>query len=87
MARVSDIALDDDGRIVAVELGAAALVRRLGLRRLGARLDAERVAWERLGPARGHPGALQLRDGGPIEHVHRHRHRFPVMRSRGRAPL
>lgn len=60
LSRVSDVLMDrlGDGRlgIAAVEVGSAALLRRLGLRRLGERLPVRAVDWRdlHLTSARGH---------------------------------
>lgn len=72
LARVGDVELaEDEGflRAVAVDVGASAILRRLGLRRLARRLEPEAVDWRdlHLVSARGH--ALQL--DAPAAAVHR----------------
>jgi len=50
-ARVGDVDLDrEDGllRVVAVDVGVAPLLRRLGLRRISRRVPAEAVGWKDL---------------------------------------
>jgi sporulation protein YlmC with PRC-barrel domain len=71
LARVGDVALDQRGtelRIVAVDVGLGAVVRRLGLRRLAARLSSEMIAWDALHFATGRGHALQL--ASPAAAVH-----------------
>jgi sporulation protein YlmC with PRC-barrel domain len=72
LARVGDVELaEDEGylRAVAVDVGASAIVRRLGLRRLARRIEPQAVDWRdlHLASARGH--ALQL--DTPAAAVHR----------------
>ncbi len=64
LVRVGDVALERDRgalRLAGVEIGKAAVLRRLGLRRLGRRAGSELVDWRdlHLTSRRGH--ALQLR--------------------------
>jgi sporulation protein YlmC with PRC-barrel domain len=71
LARVGDIALDQRGtelRIVAVDVGLAAVVRRLGLRRVAAHLPDEMIAWDALHFATGRGHELQL--ASPAAAVH-----------------
>jgi sporulation protein YlmC with PRC-barrel domain len=71
LARVGDIALDQHGidlRVVAVDVGLGSVVRRLGLRRLAARLPSEMIAWDALHVAAGRAHALQL--ASPAAAVH-----------------
>jgi sporulation protein YlmC with PRC-barrel domain len=71
LARVGDIALDQRGtelRIVAVDVGPAAVVRRLGLRRVAGHLPDEMIAWDALHVATGRGHELQL--ASPAAAVH-----------------
>jgi CBS domain-containing protein len=72
VVRVADVALERCGgelRVAGVDVGAGALLRRLGLRRLGARCRTQAIAWDALHPAsvRGHLLALDT----PGAAVHR----------------
>ena len=72
LRRVGDVELDeDDGelRLVAVDVGAAALARRLGLHALARRLRSRTVDWQRLHVVARPAHALQL--GAPAAAVHR----------------
>ncbi|HET8758633.1 MAG TPA: PRC-barrel domain-containing protein [Solirubrobacteraceae bacterium] len=71
LARVGDIVLDQRGtelRAVAVDVGLAPVVRRLGLRRVAARLPSEMIAWDALHCATGRGHELQL--ASPAAAVH-----------------
>ncbi len=64
MARVGDVdlALTAEGlRVVAVDVGWRAILRRLGLRRLARRASRDAIDWETLHVAAGRAHALQLR--------------------------
>jgi sporulation protein YlmC with PRC-barrel domain len=72
LVRVGDVALDEtDGalRLRGVEIGKAAVLRRLGLRRLGRRLDSELVDWRELHVTSGRAHKIQL--GTSAARVHR----------------
>jgi hypothetical protein len=80
LARVGDVLLaggDERLLLVAVEIGRASLLRRLGLGRIAVRLDHEVIAWEHLHPAsaRGHllaldaPGAVERLDEEQLQAV------------------
>jgi len=72
LARVGDVELDrEDGllRLVAVDVGAAPLLRRLGLRRIARRVRREAVDWKDLHVAGGRGHALQAR--APKAALHR----------------
>lgn len=72
MSRVADVILELDGgtlRVAAVETGAAGILRRLGLRRLGSRLRPTLVDWVDLHLLSGPGHALQL--AAPTAAVHR----------------
>jgi sporulation protein YlmC with PRC-barrel domain/CBS domain-containing protein len=74
VVRVGDVDLDRrDGalRVVAVEVGWAALLRRLGLRRLADRVSPESIAWQDVHLASGRAHALLL--STPSAAVHRMR--------------
>jgi sporulation protein YlmC with PRC-barrel domain len=63
LVRVGDVALEQDDhalRFVGVEIGKAAVLRRLGLRRLARRAGSELVDWRDLHLASGRGHALQL---------------------------
>jgi hypothetical protein len=63
LTRVGDVILGpaaDRLEVVAVEIGRAVVLRRLGLRRLARRSARESIAWEHLHPASGHAHALAL---------------------------
>ncbi len=63
LVRAGDVALSaDDGvlRLVGVEIGRAAVLRRLGLRRLARRTESQLVDWRELHLASGRGHALQL---------------------------
>jgi sporulation protein YlmC with PRC-barrel domain len=63
LIRVGDVALEQDEaalRLAGVEIGAAAVLRRLGLRRLARRAGSELVDWRDLHPTSGRAHALQL---------------------------
>jgi sporulation protein YlmC with PRC-barrel domain len=89
LARVGDVLLALDGRalrVVAVDLGLAGVLRRLGARRLAGHLAEDRLAWPdlHLAGARGH--RLQLRAPAaavhhlPPEDLHHVLRRLPVQR-------
>ncbi len=64
MARVGDVdlAVGGDGlRVVAVDVGWRAILRRLGLRRLAHRASRDAIDWQSLHVAAGRAHALQLR--------------------------
>jgi CBS domain-containing protein len=72
IARVGDVELTREGselRIVAVDIGLAAVLRRLRLRRLARRLSADALPWDELHLASGRGHQLQLRT--PSAAVHR----------------
>lgn len=63
LSRVSDVLLADEGgtfTVVAVDLGLGALLRRLGLARLGDRLEPVLVAWNDLHLASARAHRVQL---------------------------
>ena len=69
LSRVSDVLLADDGgalMVVAVDLGLGALLRRVGLARLGDRMEPVLVAWKdlHLASARGHTVQLATATDG-----------------------
>jgi len=71
LVRAGDVALSaDDGvlRLVGVEIGRAAVLRRLGLRRLARRTESQLVDWRELHLASGRGHALQL--STPAARVH-----------------
>ena len=64
LVRVGDVALERDRdalRLVGVEIGKAAVLRRLGLRGLGERAGSELVDWRDLHLTSGRGHSLQLR--------------------------
>jgi sporulation protein YlmC with PRC-barrel domain len=72
VSRVADVILELDRgtlRVAAVETGAAGILRRLGLRRLAARLQPALVDWSDLHLLSGPGHALQL--AAPAAAVHR----------------
>ena len=72
LSRVADVILELDGatlRVAAVETGAAGILRRLGLRRLAARLQPALVGWGDLHLLSGPGHGLQL--AAPAAAVHR----------------
>ena len=72
LSRVADVILELDGailRVAAVETGAAGILRRLGLRRVAARLHPALVRWGDLHLLSGPGHALQL--AAPAAAVHR----------------
>lgn len=72
LARVGDVELDrEDGllRVVAVDVGASPLLRRLGLRRTARRVRVEAVDWKDLHVMGGRGHALQA--GAPNAALHR----------------
>jgi sporulation protein YlmC with PRC-barrel domain len=63
LTRVEDVLLERDGpslRVVAVEVGTGAALRRLGLARLAARLTTHIVPWDALHITSGRGHALQV---------------------------
>jgi sporulation protein YlmC with PRC-barrel domain len=75
LSRVSDVLLADDGdalAVVAVDLGLGALLRRLGLARLGDRMEPVLVAWNdlHLASPRGHRVQLTTSTDG-MRHLDR----------------
>jgi sporulation protein YlmC with PRC-barrel domain/CBS domain-containing protein len=72
VARVGDVELvreDGELRAVAVEIGLASVVRRLGLRRLARRVHFDAIAWDDIHLASGPGHQLQL--SSPAAAVHR----------------
>jgi sporulation protein YlmC with PRC-barrel domain len=72
LARVGDIDLASHEsvlRAIAVEVGVAPVLRRLGLRRLARRLPSESIAWDELHLASGPGHLVQL--ASPCAAVHR----------------
>jgi CBS domain-containing protein/sporulation protein YlmC with PRC-barrel domain len=72
VARIGDVQLAREGqalRVVAVDIGRAALARRLGLRRLARRLPSEILSWDDVHLASGRGHELQLK--APTAAVHR----------------
>ncbi len=64
LVRVGDVILDDGGNVLraaAIEIGQAAVLRRLGLRRLAGHLHSELVDWSSLHLTSSHAHAIQLR--------------------------
>jgi CBS domain-containing protein/sporulation protein YlmC with PRC-barrel domain len=64
LVRVGDVELEDKQgtlAVVAVEVGAAAVLRRLGLGRIARRMRPEAVPWTELHPIAGRAHQLQLR--------------------------
>jgi sporulation protein YlmC with PRC-barrel domain len=89
VTRVADVMLTErDGRlrVVGVDVGAGAVVRRLGLARLGARLAERRLPWDGLHPLHDRARSLVL-DPLPEPPPHRRPLRYPRLgrRLRGRA--
>jgi CBS domain-containing protein len=71
VVRVADVLLERRGaglRVVAVDVGPAALLRRLGLRRLTASMEPRAIAWDALHPASGRAHALALATPGAAVH-------------------
>ncbi len=71
MARVGDVDLARTGeglRVVAVDVGWRAILRRLGLRRLARRASRDAIDWETLHVASGRAHALQLRSSSAAVH-------------------
>ena len=69
--RVADVDLDRCGdglRVVAVDVGVGALLRRLGLRRLAARATPQAIAWDALHMASDRGHTLALRTPGALVH-------------------
>jgi len=63
LSRVSDVLLTDDGgplAVVAVDLGLGSLLRRMGVARLGDRIEPVLVAWDQLHLASGRGHSVQL---------------------------
>jgi hypothetical protein len=87
VTRVADVMLAElDGRlrVVGVDVGAGAVIRRLGLRRLGARLAERRLPWDELHPL--HDVARSLVVDPPPEPPPHHRPlRYPRLGRRLRA--
>ncbi len=75
VVRVGDVELErrgDELAVVAVDVGWAALLRRLGLRRVAARAEADAIAWDDVHLASGRGHALQLATAGARVHrLHR----------------
>jgi CBS domain-containing protein/sporulation protein YlmC with PRC-barrel domain len=72
LARVGDVELARDGRslrVVAVDVGLSAVVRRLGPRWLARRLSRDALAWDEIHLASGRGHELQL--SSPAAAVHR----------------
>jgi hypothetical protein len=72
LARVGDVILaasGDELEVVAVEAGLAAVLRRLGLRPLAARLPRDAIGWEHVHPASRRAHALAL--DTPSSRIHR----------------
>lgn len=72
LARVADVLLEETGdgtlSVVAVEIGAAGVWRRLGLRRLADRTPVRALAWADLHLTSQHGHALQLTTPGAAVH-------------------
>jgi hypothetical protein len=72
LVRVGDVALEEEGggllRLAGVEIGKAAVLRRLGLGRWGRRAGSELVDWRDLHLASGRGHALQLRTAASRVH-------------------
>ena len=71
VVRVADVDLDRRGdrlRVVAVDVGHGALLRRLGLRRLAARARPQAIGWDALHVASGRGHALALETSGALVH-------------------
>lgn len=72
LARVGEIELAHRGaelRAVAVDVGLAPVVRRLGLRRLAARLGSETIGWDALHFATGRGHHVQLSSAAAAVHA------------------
>ena len=71
LTRVGDVVLDDDGarlRVAGIDTGAAAILRRIGLRRLASRRPPLVAAWDDLHLLSGPGHELQLRVPGSAIH-------------------
>lgn len=79
VTRVADVMLAERNgrlRVVGVDVGAGAVVRRLGLRRLGARLAERRLPWDGLHPLHDRARSLVL-EASPEPPPHRRPLRYP----------
>lgn len=87
VTRVADVALAERHgrvRVTGVDVGAGAVLRRLGLRRVGARLGERRLPWGELHPL--HDRARSLVVDAPHEPPpHRRPLRYPLLGRRLRA--
>ena len=87
VTRVADVMLAErDGRlrVVGVDVGAGAVLRRLGLRRIGARLGERRLPWDELHPLHDRARSLVV-DAPPEPPPHRRPLRYPRLGRRLRA--
>jgi sporulation protein YlmC with PRC-barrel domain len=87
VTRVADVMLAErDGRlrVTGVDVGAGAVLRRLGLRRIGARMGERRLPWDELHPLHDRARSLVV-DPSPEPPPHRRPLRYPRLGRRLRA--